>query len=705
MNWMIRILVGCWISTASLALAAERADVLLADFEGEDYGTWKVEGTAFGSQPARGTLPGQMPVGGFLGKGLVNSFNGGDDSKGKLTSPPFMVERKHINFLIGGGKYPGQTCINLLVDGKVVRTATGPNDRPGGSEQLEWAHWDVSDLRGKTAVIEIVDERQGGWGHINIDHIVQSDRAMSFGPARRELSVEKRFLHLPVKTGGRKVRMKLVEGGTTLREFEIELAEDKPDFWAFADVGKFLGRRVAIEVDRLPADSSALEAVRQADDIPEAAPVYSEPARPQFHFTSRFGWLNDPNGLVYSGGQWHLFYQHNPYGWNWGNMHWGHAVSKDLFHWQELPVALYPKRFDDWCFSGSAVVDAKNTSGFKTGEGELLVAAFTSTGRGECIVFSNDAGRTWTEFEGNPVVKHAGRDPKLVWHDPSQSWVMAVYDEFDGKRQIAFYTSKNLKAWEFQSRIDGFFECPDLFELTLDRKKAERRWVLYPADGKYVLGQFDGRVFHPETEKLQLWYGNFYAAQTYDNAPEGRRIQIGWGQGIEFPGMPFNQQMVVPVELSLRTTDDGPRLFAEPVRELSGLSGKERTCSNVELVPGQNPLADVHGELLRIVADVEPGQAESFGFVVRGVPVRYDAARKQLICKGTAAPLNLVDGRVRIEILADRGSVEVFGNSGRVALSVGGVLPANDLSIRAEASGSGAKLRSLKITELKSAWK
>src|SRR6516164_3161824 len=175
MKWLIRI-IGCWITTAAVAMAAERADLVVADFEGDDYGTWKVEGTAFGSRPARGTLPGQMPVGGFLGKGLVNSFNGGDDSKGKLTSPPFMVERKHINFLIGGGKYPGQTCINLLVDGKVVRTATGPNDQPGGSEHLDWHTWDVAEWEGKLAVIQIVDQRTGGWGHINIDHIVQSDQ-------------------------------------------------------------------------------------------------------------------------------------------------------------------------------------------------------------------------------------------------------------------------------------------------------------------------------------------------------------------------------------------------------------------------------------------------------------------------------------------------------------------------------------------------
>src|SRR5204862_1898336 len=146
-----------------------------------------------------------------------------------------------------------------------------------------------------------------------------------------QLLVEKRFLYLPVKTGGRKVRMKLVDDGRTVREFEIELAEGEPDFTACCDVEQFRGRRLSIEVDRLPVDSHALEAVAQNDAVPDAGRLYAEPNRPQFHFTSRRGWLNDPNGLVYADGQWHLFYQHNPYGWAWGNMHWGHAVSPDLF--------------------------------------------------------------------------------------------------------------------------------------------------------------------------------------------------------------------------------------------------------------------------------------------------------------------------------------------------------------------------------------
>src|SRR4051794_39508182 len=188
------------------ARGAGRDDIVIADFEGADYGKWKTTGEAFGLGPAQGTLPNQMPVTGFKGKGLVNSFHGGDKSTGTLTSPPIKIERKYMNFLIGGGKHPGETCINLLLNGKVVRTATGPNDRPGGSEHLDWHTWDVAEFAGMSAVIEIIDKHTGGWGHINIDHIVQSDQKLQAEPAQRELLINRHYLLLPVKTGAPKRR-------------------------------------------------------------------------------------------------------------------------------------------------------------------------------------------------------------------------------------------------------------------------------------------------------------------------------------------------------------------------------------------------------------------------------------------------------------------------------------------------------------------
>lgn len=521
---------------------------------------------------------------------------------------------------------------------------------------------------------------------------------------RREITVEKRYLTFPVKTGAAKRRVAVLLDGQSFREFEIELADATPDFWTFLDISTVRGKKLTLIVDKLPEDSTALKAVAQTDAIPNGENLYREKYRPQFHFTSRRGWLNDPNGLVYYKGEYHLYYQHNPYGWDWGNMHWGHAISTDLVRWKELPIALYPPRFGDWCFSGSALVDRDNTSGFKRGDEDVLIAAYTSTGRGECIVFSNDRGRTWHEYAGNPVVKHAGRDPKVIWHGPSRGWVMAVYDEFENKRWIAFYTSPDLKTWQFQSRIEGFFECPDLFELPVDGDPAKRKWVLYAADGKYVLGTFDGKRFTVESGKHTLWHGNFYAAQTYSDAPAGRRIQIGWGNGIPFPGMPFNQQMTVPCDLTLRTTADGVRMFAEPVNELKALRGKKHAWTDLTLTAGTNPLAGLRGELFDVAAELATAGVEQIGLTLRGVPVVYDVKKEQLACRGKTAPLKPENGVVRLRVLVDRGSVEIFGNAGRIALSAGGVLAPEERSVGVFAKGGAGKVNALEVYELKSAW-
>ena len=433
---MIRSLsVLITLLAANIAAAADRADIVVADFEGDAYPQgWTTTGTAFGKGPAKGALPGQMAVSGFQGKGLVNSFLGGDDATGTLTSSEFKLERNYLNFLVGGGKNEGKTCINLLVGGKVVRTATGPNDKAGGTESLDWHTWDLADLAGKTATIQIVDEQKGGWGHINVDHIVQSDTKKQAEPLRDEFTIASRYLHLPVKTGAPMRRMKFIVGKDIVREFDIELDLSKdPQVWAFADVEAFKGKKLIVEV-MLPGDENRSPAFAESDDVPEGEKVYREKHRPLFHYTSRFGWLNDPNGLVYHDKEWHLFYQHNPFGVNWGNMHWGHAVSPDLVRWKELGIGLYPKKYGDMAFSGSAVVDKGNTSSWGTKEKPPLVLAFTSTARGECIAYSNDSGRTWTEYDKNPVLKHVGRDPKLVWYEKGNHWVMAVYDEFQGKQ-------------------------------------------------------------------------------------------------------------------------------------------------------------------------------------------------------------------------------------------------------------------------------
>lgn len=693
----------------SITSAADpRDDILIADFEGADYGTWKTTGDAFGTGPARGTLPGQMPVEGFEGKGLVNSFLKGDGTTGTLTSPEFPLARRYLSFLIGGGKHPGKTCINLLVKGEIVQTASGPNDLPGGSERLEWQSWDVARWDGQKAQLQIVDHETGGWGHVNIDQILQTDRRRGSTPIQREFVVERDYLHLPVKNGAAKRQVKFLVDGQTVREFEIELADVDSDFLVFVDVRAFKGRKLTVAA-QLPFDSKVLERITAADTIPTPGEVYTEVHRPQFHFTSRRGWLNDPNGLVYFAGEWHLFYQHNPYGWSWGNMHWGHAVSRDLFHWQELPTALFPKAWGDFAFSGSAIVDHRNDAGFQNGAEPALLAFFTSTGRGECLAYSNDRGRTWHEYAGNPVVKHSGRDPKVVWHEPSKSWIMAVYDERpDAERGIAFYFSKNLKDWFYTSRITGFYECPDLFPIKVVSEEKISKWVLYGADGKYLVGNFDGKEFQPEFDKPQpLWYGNFYAAQSYSDAPDDRRVQIGWGNGVAFPGMPFNQQMCVPVELSIRPTADGDRMFAWPVREIAGLAKGAPTGSaeshtvkqELSLTAGEQAL-----DLFDLTIEIAPQQARQFVLSLQGTPITYDVEMQTLKCRHVTAPVKVIDGKVRLRVLGDRNSLEIFANNGAVVMSVAGQPSAQDRTAKVATVGGEISVNKFQIQALKSAW-
>ena len=695
------------------------ADLVVADFEGANYGGWTVAGEAFGTGPARGALPNQMPVQGYLGQGLANSFVGGDDSTGTLTSPTFQIERRYLRFLIGGGGYAGETCLNLRVHGRAVRTAAGPNTQPGGSERLDWMEWDVTEFAGSDAVLEIVDQRTGGWGHINVDQIVQTDRPLPrmLTDVSREILVAKRFLNLPVKNGAPKRWVRLLVDGRLEREFEIELADDAPDWWAFLELAPFGGKRVVIRVDQLREDSQALASIEQADTIKGNDDLYREKLRPQFHFTSRRGWNNDPNGLVYYQGEFHLFYQHNPFGWNWGNMHWGHAVSPDLVRWIEIEEALYP---DDMgtMFSDSAVVDWPNTAGFARGNEPALVAIYTAAGgtsprsKGQpftqCIAYSTDRGRSWTKYAGNPVLPHivgGNRDPKVIWYAPENKWIMALYlDQSD----FALFDSPDLKTWRRLSdvQLPGTSECPEFFEIPVEGEQNKTSWAFYGGDGRYLIGGFDGATFTSQSELLSLNFGNcFYASQTYSDIPahDGRRILVAWGR-VNLPGMPFNQMMDFPVELTLRNTDDGPRLCAWPVREIESLWLKKHEWDNFALAPGHNPLADLRGELFDIEATFDMQAAEAVTVEIRGVNVAYDVDNQELSCLDRSAMLKPESGTIHLRLLVDRASIEIFGNEGRVYMPMGVIPDESNKSLGIFARSGAVEVRDLSVRELRSAW-
>jgi len=436
--------------------------------------------------------------------------------------------------------------------------------------------------------------------------------------------------------------------------------------------------------------------------------IYTEKYRPRFHFTARKNWLNDPNGCVLFAGEYHLFFQHNPHGNEWGNMTWGHATSPDLVHWHELPCAILPYGGGD-IFSGSAVVDWNNTSGLGDGIGPPIVAMFTHA-RSPCeqaLAYSIDKGRNWRVYNsGQYVVPNQGldgyeRDPKIFWHLNSRKWIMALWVKTN---TVRFFTSDDLIHWSHASDFvgDGFWECPDLIELPVDGDVIDKRWVLNDANFNYWIGTFDGKTFQPESGPFQGDFGaNFYAAQTW-NSTENRVVQIAWMRGGEYPRMPFNQQMSFPCELSLRKTSDGVRLYRLPVPEIESLYKETTEFRDMLLDIGQDLDTGIIAGLLDIEIEVELSSGASFSVIVHGRSITCGS--EQITCLGNTAPLALKDGIIHFRLLIDRTSIELFGNHGEVSMS-SCFLPEREFtSVQCRADSAPVYVKSLIVHRLCSAW-
>jgi fructan beta-fructosidase len=498
----------------------------------------------------------------------------------------------------------------------------------------------------------------------------------------REIAIKEKLLLVPVsakppkpaekKTRGTSLEIRV--GDTLVHKLNVVLAGSKEEtaWWGYLEMDEYAGKTAKLSVD-VEADSKGLELIENADAIRNPEPLYTESLRPRFHFMQKQGWNNDPNGMVYFDGEYHFFWQCNPLGKQWANMYWGHAVSKDLLHWEELPRAMrpfggneknrHPSMSFGSCFSGSANVDVNNSLGVQKGDTKTLVAAYTDTGYGEVLAYSTDKGRNWVyDQKMNPVIKHDGRDPKLVWFQPGQHWVVAVYDVKAGKpgpkkgrdaanNNIAIYTSKDLKEWTLTDNVPGFFECPELFELSLDGKKEDTRWVMMGANGAYVVGTFDGKKFKPEHEgKHSVLSGNIYAGQCFSRAPDGRVIYIGWARRVEIP-MPatFNQGYTVPIEFTLKTTTDGIRLFANPVKELDQLHDKA--------------LADLAGEKAAQGCSVDaPDQEYDILITLKKTG---DTGSCSLSLGGRPVKMSAMTGNAMdVRVLVDRTTIEVIENGG-----------------------------------------
>ncbi len=502
-----------------------------------------------------------------------------------------------------------------------------------------------------------------------------------------------RYLRLPIRTGApkRPVRIPAAQPYTC----EVEIAEGAADFESFVDIDGVRGSELDLEIG----------GARQADTPVDDERLYREPLRPQFHFSSMRGWNNDPNGLLWHAGEWHLFYQHNPFGTAWGNMHWGHAVSTDLVRWRELGEALAPDRHGAM-YSGSGVVDRGNTSGLARGSEPPLVLLYTAAGgkspesQGErfaqALAWSTDRGRSWSKL--GPVLPHVAaenRDPKVVWHGPSARWVMALYIDGD---EYALFSSPDLKSWQPLQRLplQGARECPDLFEIG-------GRWVFWGANGRYLVGSFDGGRFEATSGPHTLSYGSAYAAQTWSGAPGGRLVQIAWLRG-EKPGEAFNQQMTFPCELALRDTPEGPRLAGEPVAEIATLVAGCTSHEAARLDAGSGPLRLEAGELLDVGLEAGLASGTAFEITLRGLAVSCDAGRATMACGGHQAPLPLRSGRLDLRALVDRSSLELYAAGGLAHLALPLVPAAADRAVSLRVLCGRMQAVRLAVRTLRSAW-
>jgi fructan beta-fructosidase len=449
---------------------------------------------------------------------------------------------------------------------------------------------------------------------------------------------------------------------------------------------------------------NGLQLVEFAGTHPEQPELYREKYRPQFHFTSATNWLNDPNGLVWHKGTYHLFFQHNPRGNQWGNMTWGHAQSSDLVHWEQLDDAIRPDS-NGTIFSGSAVVDKRNTAGFGAG---AIVAMFTYAGEPftQGIAYSTDQGRTFTKYP-RPVLENYGpgnRDPKVFWHQPSRAWRMALYLGTPGR--FAIFGAPDLKHWTKLSDVkfpDGA-ECPELFEIPVEGQPGKTRWVFWEGAGRYMVGWFDGTNFVAETGVLQSeWGANSYAGQTYNNEPKGRRVLITWMRGGSYPDMPFNQQMSIPRELSLRNTDAGLRLFQMPVREVEALRRANHHWANEALAPRRDLLGGLGGELLDLDLELKLGDAKAVELGLRGNTIRYDARTQTLMAFNHSASLAPRGGeRIKLRVLLDVTSLEIFANDGQVTMSFALVPDLDNKTLSLTSTGGTARVVNLDVYQLRS---
>lgn len=567
---------------------------------------------------------------------------------------------------------------------------------------------------------------------------------------------DSRYLLLPVQESTDDARINVLVDGNVAETIYVRLAKSKTDYTVPFDLTPYKGHDVMLDVVipqsrgsvREAKDDACWRGIVLADTFDTAN---REKYRPAFHYTPRYGWMNDPNGMFYKDGRWHLYYQYNPYGSKWQNMTWGHSVSDDLVNWEHLPEAIRPNGLGS-VFSGSCAVDHDNTAGFGS---DAVIALYTSAGTSQMqsLASSTDDGLTFNIYPSNPVLtlESEARDPKVFWNDSTKEWNMILAHALD--HEMLIFTSPDMKSWTLQSSFGkglgaqgGVWECPDLFELPVAGTD-EKKWVLLcninpdgPFGGsgtQYFVGDFDGKTFKADTDAAGnvstkwLDYGkDHYATVTWSDAPDGRRVALGWMSNWQYaadvPTMQFRSANTLPREMGLFRAPDG-EVYASsaPSPELEALRGKlaaKVKKTTVGRKARSFALPSENGGICEILMDIEASKAKTVNVVFSNsqgekVVMQYDPAAATLsfdrtqsgitdFSEGfpavTVTPTHEASGRIALRIFVDRSSMEVFGNDGEFVMTnlVFPRTPYTALSVSAE--GGNAKVENLRIYSLKS---
>ncbi len=471
--------------------------------------------------------------------------------------------------------------------------------------------------------------------------------------------------------------------------------------------------------------------------------LYQEKYRPQYHFTTPQNWINDPNGLVYANGSYHLFYQSNPFANVWGHMTWGHATSKDLIHWQHLPIAIKEEN-GIMAFSGSAVLDAQNTSGFSVNGSQPLVAIYTGhtdTLQTQNLAFSNDKGITWTKFKSNPVLnyhKKDFRDPNVFWYQPKQQWIMAL--SFPNEHQVGFFASKNLQQWQQISVFgplgdtSGVWECPDLMQVPIEGKPGKTKWVLFTSQNatmQYFVGEFDGVNFineNPANTIFKQDYGtDYYAAVTYHNTPNKQPVAIGWinnwNYANDIPTTPWKSAMALPRKLSLKKINNQWQLLQELEGDLATLRGTRTTLNNIKV--SSNYTLPFKSQTFEMDCVIQSSNGEAGIKIAVGnghyFTIGYDGNTQTLftdrshvgttffnknfdslaICK---VKVPLINGNLKLHIFYDKSIVEIYANDGIAVFTVQLFPNESYTGIELYSNGQPAVFKSINIWKINSIW-